>query len=636
MINFGNKKYILIFILSIFVSVTVLIGGSYALIQRVLVGNNTYTMRTGNFLVEFSDTQEIVLTNQTPVYDNVGINGEQEFVFDVSNTGNYVSSYSLKIEQTGEDDLSSVIRYAIDFGDGYKYDNIHLLANNPYIIQNKSLAINGIDSYRLKFWLDIDANENYAGKAFNAKVVIETTQEEYKYGTNVLKSVYNSNEEGLVAVGSNGLVYASGDLREYRYSGNNVNNYVWFNCDNGYNSGIDHCEKWRIIGSYENGIGNYQMLKIVRDESLETMYQFNSNTGNIANFDDSSIQKYLNETYYEGLNDDTKKMIMNAKWNIGAVLNSNSAVSNYSTEKNITSYNYIGLINASDYGYATNTTLWDTSLNTTSITADNNWLYQENTLIINTPNMLETNVYYISANGLSEGMTTTNYNIKPTLYLKPDVSIINGYGTSEEPYELSIKYPMDYGTKTEIKAQEVTYDLNGGVGNIESTYVGAKITSDVPTREGYTFKGWSTNKDATEAEYQSGASYTGEPVTLYAVWYRDNVVPTCVAMYGNISNGTVFDVELECIDDSGLLDSEITIDDVTFRGEHPNEIFIYDVNEYNKIRYMILFDINPIGTYTFNLRSGAVSDIYGNVNDSYSISFEVVTSSGGGISGGSG
>lgn len=455
MVNFNNKKYVLIFILSVFISVTTLLGGSYALIQKVLVGTNTYSMRTGNFLVEFNESQEISLSNQLPVYDDIGMANGDEFTFSVSNTGNYVSSYSVKIEQVSTDNLSEVVRYAIDYGEGYYIENVHSLANNQYIVQNKSLEINGINLYKLRFWLDIDASEEYIGKEFKAKVVIEATQEDYKYGTNVLESVYNLHEEGLDAIGSDGLLYSTGDIREYRYSGVNVNNYVWFNCDDGYTSGNDHCEIWRIIGSfentYENGLTPYTMLKIVRNASLDTMRQFNSNTGNTANFDGSSLESYLNETYYTGLKTGAKNLIMNANWNIGSAFNNNNAIINYPLEKNVNSYNYIGLINASDFGYASTNSIWSNTLNVSGITNENNWLYEENVLIINTPNLSETNVYYLSSNGLTSGLTTTNYTIRPTVYLKPDISIIAGYGTSDNPYELSIKFPMNYGTKTEPK-----------------------------------------------------------------------------------------------------------------------------------------------------------------------------------------
>ena len=87
--------------------------------------------------------------------------------------------------------------------------------------------------------------------------------------------------------------------------------------------------------------------------------------------------------------------------------------------------------------------------------------------------------------------------------------ILNGMCTNEF---------SDYGYNYTI-----TYDLNGGAGNIESQIKehGVPLTlSDItPIREGYEFLGWSTNKDAIDATYAAGASYTtNAAATLYAVW----------------------------------------------------------------------------------------------------------------------
>lgn len=69
---------------------------------------------------------------------------------------------------------------------------------------------------------------------------------------------------------------------------------------------------------------------------------------------------------------------------------------------------------------------------------------------------------------------------------------------------------------------QITYNLNGGTGNISNEtkkYGTSKtITSVVPTRSGYNFKGWSTSSSGTSS-YASGAPYTNDaPITLYAVW----------------------------------------------------------------------------------------------------------------------
>ena len=53
------------------------------------------------------------------------------------------------------------------------------------------------------------------------------------------------------------------------------------------------------------------------------------------------------------------------------------------------------------------------------------------------------------------------------------------------------------------------------------------ISDSVPTRTGYNFLGWATNKDATSAEYSSGGSITiSSNTTLYAVWKKISTFET--------------------------------------------------------------------------------------------------------------
>ena len=73
------------------------------------------------------------------------------------------------------------------------------------------------------------------------------------------------------------------------------------------------------------------------------------------------------------------------------------------------------------------------------------------------------------------------------------------------------------------KTYTVSYDANGG-GNTPASQtktedVTLTLTSTIPTRYGYAFKGWATTSTATTADYQAGGNYTAnEGVTLYAVW----------------------------------------------------------------------------------------------------------------------
>jgi len=79
-----------------------------------------------------------------------------------------------------------------------------------------------------------------------------------------------------------------------------------------------------------------------------------------------------------------------------------------------------------------------------------------------------------------------------------------------------------YAQWTPIAKYTVTYNANGGTGApANQTKVhGTNLTlsSTVPTRTGYTFKGWSTSATGNVV-YSAGATYSADnTVTLYAVW----------------------------------------------------------------------------------------------------------------------
>lgn len=94
----------------------------------------------------------------------------------------------------------------------------------------------------------------------------------------------------------------------------------------------------------------------------------------------------------------------------------------------------------------------------------------------------------------------------------------------------------------------VSYNANGGTGapgNQTKTYGQTLILSTtVPTRTNYNFKGWATSAAATTPNYQPGASYTANAgVTLYAVWEIAYIAPriTNVAVDRCNSAGTITD-----------------------------------------------------------------------------------------------
>lgn len=70
----------------------------------------------------------------------------------------------------------------------------------------------------------------------------------------------------------------------------------------------------------------------------------------------------------------------------------------------------------------------------------------------------------------------------------------------------------------------VSYNANGGSGapSAQTKWHAETLTlsTTIPTRTNYVFKGWNTKADGTGTAYASGASYTANAaVTLYAQWY---------------------------------------------------------------------------------------------------------------------
>lgn len=79
------------------------------------------------------------------------------------------------------------------------------------------------------------------------------------------------------------------------------------------------------------------------------------------------------------------------------------------------------------------------------------------------------------------------------------------------------------------KYYTLSYNGNGGYNQPSSQTVKAdtafNISSSKPTRSGYTFLGWSTNKNATTASYVAGTRVKiNSNITLYAVWKKNSTV----------------------------------------------------------------------------------------------------------------
>ncbi len=224
----------------------------------------------------------------------------------------------------------------------------------------------------------------------------------------------------------------------YRFSGANPNNYI---CIASTASPCPTNNLYRIIGVIDGRV------KVIKYTSLGNMQWNNFASSSWAN---SSLITYLNSTYLNTLGT-TKDLIEENSWYVlglslsdgsGRVQNAyNKEVGPNKPTQNAV-VKKIGLMYASDYGYATTSNYWTSNLASYSSTVikNNNWLdnFNENMWIL--PPVIDasnTLAYYLKADGaVGYSSVMTSYAIRPTFYLKSSVKKQSGSGTYSDPYRI--------------------------------------------------------------------------------------------------------------------------------------------------------------------------------------------------------
>ena len=250
----------------------------------------------------------------------------------------------------------------------------------------------------------------------------------------------------------------------YRYSGKRPNNYVWFNN-----------EMWRIIGSIpvclsaSCGTNTTNLVKIIRNQSIGGLIYHATESSYNGSWGGNTLYTLLN-SYYLGKQDATDtsycygygysartncnfssigievngyygNMLKNVYWNSGKSDMSQTAGNYYSYEITTrTASGYVGLMNASDYGYAADSSYHNTSTmyyNTADITGSN-WMYQSEEWTMTQYNY-QGSLFGIQRGGnVFYGYMQTAISTRPVVYLDSSVYIISGDGTEANPYQIGM------------------------------------------------------------------------------------------------------------------------------------------------------------------------------------------------------
>ncbi len=284
---------------------------------------------------------------------------------------------------------------------------------------------------------------------------------------NVYFKKYSITDKITELAQSDTVNFASDDPdNNIRYIGADPDNYVYFNCSDYNNQSDSTCEKWRIIGLFNNitkSDGTKEnLIKIIRDDSIGNIAW---DAGKVNDWTTSSLQQNLNNgDYYNTAlkNDNTRNAIENVVWNLGGSSTTDDVTASmfYERERGTTVYDggpttwtgKIGLMYPSDYGYATSggqtsdraTCLANVLHNwegaAVSDCKTNDYLLKRLYQWTLTP---FSSIYYIVflviyGGSVSANLADSSFGVHPALFLKSSISISGGTGSSTEPYQLKL------------------------------------------------------------------------------------------------------------------------------------------------------------------------------------------------------
>ena len=471
-----EKKGIKISIILTLIGVVSLVTGiTFAIYENTINAGKSQVIKTGvvNFTLTES-TNGLVLDNLQELTDYEGMAQETFYEFTIKNTGNTITDYEISLVDKPNSSYTGTIL-------NEKYIKVGLLKNNSKeiivnlkdvnrLIDKVTLDVEDTVNYKLRLWLDFgdledEAKEALVGQKIFLALKINGIQNVNKIPTGadtLVKLTNNKDNSGLYTIthtkDSTLQIGATEDITEYRYRGASPKNYVTFNN-----------EVWRIIGVFptDDGTGNIEnRIKIIKDQSIGNNYWNTTqvaSTSTYNNWTGATLMKYLNATYYNSLtNNGAIDMVDDAKYYLGGYTNTNMTKDvMYQYERKISgsgTYYYssnpnswtgkIGLMYASDYGYAASDECTQnlSSYNNTTCTS-NNWLYniKVGEWILPQVGGNNGNVFYVHSYSNVSNCTVNNNSLasRPVLYLKPEVMIESGDGTSSNPYKLSFTKSED-------------------------------------------------------------------------------------------------------------------------------------------------------------------------------------------------
>ena len=445
----GNKK-VTVIIISILIVLILLLALTYAFFRTELFGNDQI-VKVGTLDLVLDETSEgISLDNAIGISDNEGLSLEGS-TFKLINNGNKAVDYTIYLDDNTivEADTRIDDKYLkynlVKNGESSGAKLLTSIGSNPNrILDSGTIEGKSTNEYSLNLWITDEVDGDYSGQVFSGKLRVEVSQERETVA------------EVLLADSSNNI--NTDDPDQTFITGSNPNNYIWY-------SG----KLWRAVSidTSDNSV------KLVTQWIISTL-PYNGYNNNA--FEGSYMESWLNDTTVDGflgnLRNPESFIKMDSKWNASQMSDTSKPPSE--SEGGTIVENTVGLLNYYEYNmsgksYLTNGNFWSTL---TPILANSSSVY---------------------GNDNSFNVASFN-NVRPSINLKPEIKIVGGDGTEENPYRLMGDNDTNLsGTKLNIRYSGEYIKFGTGENSLyrivsHETEGLTKITSAEPLKENGTFK----------------------------------------------------------------------------------------------------------------------------------------------------
>ena len=299
-------------------------------------------------------------------------------------------------------------------------------------------------------FVNYDKNQSVnAGKSMSAKVmiqkekIVQTVANICKNGQSLSSCIAAMDGIDETLYHHNAKLTNGANDNSYRYAGasGEVNNYVCFGSDK---TQCSENNLYRIIGVFDTQVGENQTeqrVKLIKSTSVGDM-AWDSEGSNT--WSTSSLNSYLNNGFITTFDETTKGKIEETTWQVGEFSsNGQPAKTVYQNEINNPSTNAthpakIGLMYASDYGFAAAPSAWATNLINYDGAAIKsvNWMYLgANEWTISRYVGTSLGAFYVSHSGDLSAIdsVTIAFGVRPVFSLTSSVNYASGSGSATDP-----------------------------------------------------------------------------------------------------------------------------------------------------------------------------------------------------------